>query len=73
MYGDNSEMAVNNYYGPDNLMPPPGVTGGYIAWRGSSGEYAWCNIAEIIIYNRELDLSERTQVETYLNSKYVIY
>ena len=30
-------------------------------------------IAEIIIYNRTLTLTERQQVEAYLNQKYAIY
>jgi hypothetical protein len=32
-----------------------------------------CDIAEIIIYNRALTISERQQVEAYLNQKYAIY
>jgi len=35
--------------------------------------FCTCDIAEIIIYNRQVTTSERQQVEAYLNTKYAIY
>jgi len=35
--------------------------------------FSTCDIAEIIIYNRSIDESERKRIEFYLNSKYSIY
>ena len=39
----------------------------------NAAEYFYGRIAEIIMYNRAVNGTERQQVETYLNTKYAIY
>jgi hypothetical protein len=46
----------------------------YIGKQTANGTYSLKGkVAEVVVYNRVLTISERQQVETYLNSKYAIY
>jgi hypothetical protein len=42
-------------------------------WRDDFPERAICDVAEVIIYQKELNSTERQVVQNYLNSKYSIY
>ena len=46
---------------------------GRYAYPEYSDLYAEAFIAEFIIYNRRLNDTERTQIESYLNTKYAVY
>ncbi len=39
---------------------------------GSGFSFWWGDLAELVIYDRALDTSERQQIETYLKAKYLI-
>jgi hypothetical protein len=71
---DNSTMGINGSFGGGSQISLSAINQGLIARRDTSGdEYAYVNIAEIIIYNRELNGTEINQVQSYLNTKYAIY
>ena len=50
-----------------------GISVGGGIWNGGNIEASDSYVCEIVIYNRTLTLTERQQVETYLNEKYGIY
>jgi len=50
-----------------------GISIGGGIWNGGNEEASDSYVCEIVIYNRTLTLTERQQVETYLNQKYQIY
>ena len=50
-----------------------GISVGGGIWNGGNEEASDSYVCEIIIYNRTLSLTERQQVEQYLNAKYQIY
>ena len=69
-----SIMGINGSFGVGGQISLSAVNEGLIALRSTGGsEYASVNIAEIIIYNRELNSTEQGQVQSYLNTKYAIY
>lgn len=71
---DNSTMGINGSFGTGGQISLSAVNQGLIARRDTGGnEYAYVNIAEIIIYNRALNGTEINQVQSYLNTKYAIY
>lgn len=50
-----------------------GISVGGGIWNGGNEEASDSYVCEIVIYNRTLSLTERQQVEAYLNQKYQIY
>ena len=48
-------------------------TAAYLGNDGSAAQAANIYLSEIIVYNRVPTTQERTQIETYLNTKYAIY
>jgi len=50
-----------------------GISVGGGIWNGGNEEASDSYVCEIVIYNRTLSLTERQQVEVYLNQKYQIY
>jgi hypothetical protein len=74
LYVGDSAMAINGTFGNGQGIELYAINDGRIALRSLiGGEYASVNIAEIIIYNRQLNGTERGQVQSYLNTKYAIY
>jgi hypothetical protein len=74
VYEDYSTMAFNGTFNGGVLMGTPEINEGLIATRNLLlNENAVVNIAEIIIYNKQLDGTEYDQVMTYLDDKYQIY
>jgi hypothetical protein len=72
---DDSTMGINGSFGTGGQIILSEINQGLIASRGvlDLEEYASVNIAEIIIYNKGLSLTELDQVQKYLNYKYAIY
>lgn len=58
---------VNGVNRVSGTMNRPVMTGFNIGRRGSSSEYANCNIVELLVYNRSLTTAEMQQIETYAN------
>lgn len=74
LYVGDSAMAINGTFGNGQGIQVYAINDGRIALRSLvGGEYASVNIAEIIIYNRQLNGTEQGQVQSYLNTKYAIY
>lgn len=74
LYEDDSTMAFNGSFNGGVAMNAPAINEGLIATRNLFlTENAAVNIAEIIIYNKQLNETEYNQVMTYLNTKYAIY
>jgi len=71
--GGSSAMGINGTFGNTGEISLSQINQGLIAKRNNDGEYGSVNIAEIIIYNRELNSTEQGQVQSYLNTKYAIY
>jgi len=71
--GASATMSINGLAGDAEALDVPAILSGIIANRQGFSEYANCNIAEIIIYNQGLSLTELDQVQKYLNYKYAIY
>jgi len=65
---NSGEPSDGNEFGTNNISQYIGIGGG--GTNGESTAYLDARIAEIIIYNRSLNTSERQEVENYLKNKY---
>jgi len=71
---DFSQNGVSQSSGASNsTVILNGISIGGGIWNGGNEEASDSYVCEIVIYNRTLTLTERQQVETYLNQKYQIY
>jgi len=71
---DFSQNGVSQSSGASNsTVILNGISVGGGIWNGGNEEASDSYVCEIVIYNRTLTLTERQQVETYLNQKYAIY
>jgi len=71
---DFSQNGISNSSGISNsTVILNGISVGGGVWNGGNEEASDSYICEIVIYNRTLTLTERQQVEAYLNQKYQIY
>jgi hypothetical protein len=71
---DFSQNGVSQSSGnSDSTVILNGISVGGGIWNGGNEEASDSYVCEIIIYNRTLTLTERQQVEVYLNQKYAIY
>ena len=71
---DFSQNGVSQFSGVSNsTVILNGISVGGGIWNGGNEEASDSYICEIVIYNRTLTLTERQQVEAYLNQKYQIY
>jgi hypothetical protein len=73
LFDADSTIGINGSFGSPLGILALEVNEGLIALRSIGSEYASVNIAEIIIYNKGLSLTELDQVQKYLNYKYAIY
>jgi len=71
---DFSQNGVSQSSGASNsTVILNGISVGGGVWNGGNEEASDSYVCEIVIYNRTLTLTERQQVEAYLNQKYAIY
>ena len=71
---DFSQNGVSQFSGASNsTVILNGISVGGGVWNGGNEEASDSYVCEIVIYNRTLTLTERQQVEAYLNQKYQIY
>jgi len=71
---DFSQNGVSQSSGASNsTVILNGISIGGGIWNGGNEEASDSYVCEIVIYNRTLSLTERKQVEAYLNQKYQIY
>ena len=71
---DSTNLVTAGFAAIPNIVVNPGTPGVQVGWNGVTGGAEWApgdtNVAELIIYDRDLTESEMNQVGLYLAGKY---